>query len=735
MPFRRLITVLLCLLVATAGSFVRAGETGPRIGLVLSGGGARGAAHVGVLKALKEMNIPVHAVAGTSMGAVVGGLYAAGMEPEALERLVTDIDWQDAFSDRSARTTRTFRRRQDDLGYLVKFDVGFNDGEIQLPKGLIQGQKLGLILREQTLPVSHIDDFDDLPTPYRAVAADLADGASIVLGAGDLVAAMRASMAAPGVFAPVEVDGRVLVDGGIAKNIPIDVGRAMGVDIVIAVDVGFPLKNVDELDSAVSVADQMLTILIRREANAQITAMRPRDVLVIPELEGYSSANFTDVATVIPTGYVAAMAVADELRALAISSAQYADFVAHRDVARRQAPAPAFVAIRGDNPLSENVLKTRLATQPGEPLDPARAAEDAGRIYGLELFEFVDYQLVEKDGRTGIEFQTTARSWGPDYLRFGLTFEEDFEGTSEFNIGARYIQNAVNRLGAEWRTDLQIGTNPRLNSEFYQPLSFDLRYFVSPQVRFEQRNVNVFSATEPFARYRATQSEFALSVGRELGNSGELRVGVAHSTGSARLQIGDEALPNLDFDRGRYFARLRRDTLDDLQFPRNGTQLDLAWSLFRPELGSDTKASLMSASWTRVRSYGRHSLAFGLDLATTESGEVSVLDFFDLGGFLSLSGLDRGQLRGPHAALARLLYYRRLGADSVGLFDWPLYIGASLESGNVWEDRDDVSLDSALVNGSGFVGMDTTFGPLFLAAGFSEDGDTSIYLFLGSPIR
>lgn len=726
---------LLLLLIAAPFGSVSADEPTPRIGLVLSGGGARGAAHVGVLQALKEMHIPIHAVAGTSMGAIVGGLYASGIEPEDLEALVGDIDWQDAFSDRSARTTRTFRRRQDDLGYLIKFDVGFNGGEIQLPKGLIQGQKLGLILREQTLPVSHINNFDDLPTPYRAVAADLADGASVVLESGDLVAAMRASMAAPGVFAPVEVDGRILVDGGIAKNIPIDVGRAMGVDIVIAVDVGFPLKTLDELDSAVAVADQMLTILIRREADAQVESLQPSDILVVPELGAYSSANFTDVATVIPTGHAAAMVAADALRPLAVEPARYAAFVAQRAVARRAAKAPTFVAIRGDKPLSENVLKTRLATKPGQPLDPRQAADDAGRIYGLELFEFVDYQLIEQDGETGLEFRTTARSWGPDYLRFGLTFEEDFEGTSEFNIGARYIQNAVNRLGAEWRTDLQIGTNPIVRSEFYQPLSFDLRYFISPEVEFEQRNVNVFSDTEPFARYRATQSEFALSIGRELGISGEFRVGVAYSTGSARLQIGDEMLPNLDFDRGGYFARLRRDTLDDPQFPRNGTQLDLAWQLFRPELGSDTKASLVSASWTRVRSFGRHSLAFGLDLATTESGEVSVLDFFDLGGFLTLSGLDRGQLRGPHAALARIIYYHRLGADSVGLFDWPLYVGASLERGNVWEDRDDASFGSALVNGSGFIGMDTTFGPLFLAAGFSEDGDSSVYLFLGSPIR
>ncbi|MEO0578651.1 MAG: hypothetical protein AAFZ58_08185, partial [Pseudomonadota bacterium] len=292
-----------------------------------------------------------------------------------------------------------------------------------------------------------------------------------------------------------------------------------------------------------------------------------------------------------------------------------------------------------------------------------------------------------------------------------------------------------NRIGAEWRTDLQIGTNPAVVSQFFQPLSFDLRYFVSPEVRFEQSNVNVFSETEPFAQYRTTESEMSLAVGREIGNSGELRAGAVFSTGSARLQIGDETLPNLDFDRGGYFVRLRRDTLDDLEFPTSGSNVDLTWTMLRSELGSDTSANLAEFEWNRVRSFGRHTVAFGLDLATTESGEVSVLDFFDLGGFLALSGLDRGQLRGPHAGLARAIYYRRFGADSVGPFDSPIYIGGSLEAGNVWEDRDDISIDSALINGSLFIGLDTLVGPLFLATGFSEDADSSVYLFLGSPLR
>lgn len=706
-----------------------------RVGLVLSGGGARGAAHVGVLKVLQELRVPVDAIAGTSMGAVVGGLYAAGMEPDELDALVRDIDWDDAFSDRTARNTLSFRRRQDDTGYLVKFDLGYNNGNFVLPKGIIQGQKLGLILREQTLEVSHIDRFDNLPTPFRAVAADLTNGASVELKEGDLVTAMRASMAAPGVFSPIEVDGRPLVDGGLVKNIPIDVGRAMDVDVIIAVDVGFPLRPADDLNSAVAVADQMLTILIRREADEQIGSLSPSDILLAPRLENYSSANFADVASVIPLGETVARDAADKLRTLAVSEDNYSALVAARQRKRSTPPVPRFVTVDGDVPIIDRAITSRLGYQAGEAFDPGQIAADAGRIYGLELFESVDYSLVEIDGEFGLEYRTVAKSWGPNYLQFGLSFEEEFEGTSEFNVGARYTRTAVNRLGAEWRTDLQIGTSPLVASEFYQPLSFDLRYFVAPEVSFQLSSVDVFDSADRVARFRLSESAARISLGREIGNSGEVRVGIQRSRGNARRRVGDPALINADVNRGGYFLRLARDTLDDPQFPRAGSRFDLTWELERRSVGSDTRANLLSAEWNKFRSWGRHTLGTGIILQTTESGAPTFADFFELGGFLNLSGLDRGQLRGPHAALARFIYFRRLGEAENGLLDWPIYMGASLEAGRTWESRDAVSLESMTTNASLFVGLDTLFGPLFLAAGFSEAGDSSIYLFLGSPVR
>ncbi|HUJ52989.1 MAG TPA: patatin-like phospholipase family protein, partial [Steroidobacteraceae bacterium] len=278
----------------------------PRVGLVLSGGGARGAAHVGVLKVLEQTHVPIDAIAGTSMGAVVGGLYASGLSARDIEKIMTSINWQDAFRDRPPREDLDLRRKEEDENYLVKFPLGVRDGQIVLPKGLVQGQRLTETLRRLTLPVARITHFDDLPTPFRAVATDLENGDRVVMDSGDLTTAMRASLSAPGVFAPVERDGRLLVDGGIADNLPVDIARAMGVDVLIVVDVSAPLLVRQQLSSAPVISNQMLAILIRHNSEAQLASLTPKDILIQPPLGNASSFDFGSVGKVIGAGEIAA---------------------------------------------------------------------------------------------------------------------------------------------------------------------------------------------------------------------------------------------------------------------------------------------------------------------------------------------------------------------------------------------------------------------------------------------
>jgi NTE family protein len=711
-----------------------AGER-PRIGLVLGGGGARGAAHIGVLKELERQRIPIDVITGTSMGAIVGGLYASGMSAAELESLVGSLDWAGALSDKPDREDLSFRRKQDDAQFPIDFELGVRGTDLVLPKGVVQGQKLDLLLRELTVRTSHINNFDELPIPFRAIASDIERGEAYVMGTGDLARSIRASMSVPGVFAPVRIDDRLLVDGGIVGNLPIEVIQELGVDIVIAVDVEFPLYGEDELGSVLAISEQMLTILIRKETLRQIDRLGPRDVLIRPELGIYGSTNFGDILETIEPGEVATRAQTDALQGIALSEAAYDDYHTRRTAPMKRGSSLSFVRVLHEGKLSPAVLESRLSVKAGDPVDPQILAANADRLYGLQLYEHVGYRLVEENGRTGVEYSATTKSWGPNFLQFGVALEDDFDGSTSFNLSARMTRAGLNRLGAEWRTDLTLGTDPELFTEFYQPLSFDSRWFVAPRIDMAQSNLNVFSADETIARLRISEAETGFDFGRELGTFGEFRLGAYRGLGEARVKVGDPSLPNIDFDTGGTFASLRFDTLDNAQFPRSGVRADLRWTLSRPGFGADSNFDTIEAEAAATWSRGKSTLQLGLVYATTIEGESSVQDFFPLGGFLRMSGLERGEISGPHAGLARLVYYRRIGNTTGGIFDTPVYLGVSAEAGNAWQARSEISFDSMMVNGSIFAGIDTFIGPVYLAAGFAEQGKTNVYLFIGELPR
>ncbi len=706
-----------------------------RIGLALGGGGARGAAHIGVLKELERLRIPIDAIAGTSMGAIVGGLYASGKSPDELQQLVESLDWADAFDDQSQREGRNYRRKQDDVAFPIPLELGLRDGSLKLPMGLIHGQKLSLILREQLLHVYDVHDFDDLPTPFRAVASDIETGDAYVMSHGDIELAIRASMSAPGIFSPVVVDGHTLVDGGLVGNVPVSFVRDMGVDIIIAVDVEFPLYRPEKLQSALQITEQMLTILIRKETLRELSGLHDDDILIRPELGEYGSANFQDISQTIAPGAAAAIAIEDRLQMLSVSEDEYREFLAAR---RNQLSPPAnidFVRVIDDGRQADRALTSRIRTEPGDAVDASRFGHDAEYLYGLGRYEQVTYRLVQEEGAAGVEFETRAKSWGPNFVKFGISLEDDFEGSSAFNVAGRLTRTAINSRDAEWRTDLQIGTDPLLSTEFYQPLSRGSRFFIAPQITFEQYSLNAFSGDSSFARYRIGEVEAGLDFGRELGRWGEVRLGAFRGTGNARLKVGDPLLPNFDFNAGGARAKFALDTFDDAQIPKSGTQFNVEWLMSRPGFGADsdfdTVESMIDTAW----SWKQNTLRIGLEYATTIQSDNLIQNFFPLGGFLRLSGLERGEISGPHAGLARIIYYRQIGETGGGLFDFPLYFGGSIEAGNVWQSRSEISLDSLLLNGSVFAGLDTYLGPLFLAAGFSENGDSSFYLFLGTPQR
>jgi NTE family protein len=706
----------------------------PRVGLVLGGGGARGAAHIGVLKELERLRVPIDAIAGTSMGAIVGGLYASGRSATELEELVASLDWAVALSDESNRENLSFRRKQDEREVPIDFNVGIQGTDFVLPKGAIQGQKLDLLLRDLTKDVSHVHDYDDLPIPFRAIASDIEHGEPWVMGEGDLARSIRASMSVPAVFAPVVVDGRLLADGGLVGNLPIEVMRDMDVDVIIAVDVAFPLYSRDELDSALTISEQIVTILIGKETRRQVELLGAGDILIRPELGQFSSSDFGSITNAVEPGAQATRDYADQLADLALDPAAWERYAAARSRPGAGETPLAFVRIVHDGTLATDVLEARLTVAAGDPIDHEVLARNADILFGLQVYEQVGYRLVEESGGVGVEFEARSRTGAPGRLRFGMVLENDFEGSTAFNLSVRMTHAGINPLGAEWRNDLSLGTDSRLQSEFYQPLRLDSRLFVAPRITAKQTNLNEFSGDRPVARYRLTEGEAGFDVGRELANVGEFRIGLFRGLGKADVRIGDSGLQDIDFDTGGAHARLRFDTLDNAFFPRHGLLGDLRWTVSSEGLGASYDFETLEGTFTAAASRGKNTLQVGLEYATTLDSSADPLNQFTLGGFRRLSGLETDALSGPHLALARVVYYRRFGESATPL-DTPVYLGMSAETGNVWQDRSDMGFSSMLWSGSVFVGFDTLIGPVHIAAGYTEDSRSSFYLVVGSPPR
>ena len=720
----------------------RQSEAGrPRIGLVLSGGGARGAAHIGVLKVLEENHVPIDAIAGTSMGAVVGGLYASGFSAADIERVMTSVDWQDAFRDRPARKDLNFRRKLEDRNFLVKFPLGLKGRKFRLPRGLVQGQKLTQILRSLTLPVSQVQSFDDLAIPFRAIATDIVTGERVVMDHGDLTTAMRASLSAPGVFAPVDSGGRLLVDGGLSSNLPIDVAREMGVDVLIVVDCGFPLLERGNLNSVAEVSNQMLAILIRHNTSMQRETLGERDVIIDPALGDFSSLDFGEHEKAMKIGEQAARGASERLAALGVPAEEFQRIVAARAARRSDPPRIDFLQVEPGSERYAGAIDALFSDQVGHVADPTQLGKRVNELYGQGNLEIFDYRVVPgeatppDDPAYGLALTTRRNSWGPNYLRFGLQLQNDFEGNSSFNAAVRGTLAEITKYGGEWVWDLQVGETPRVATEVYLPVGYRSRWFTAPHAEFQIRTLPVADENEHIlAEYRVRSTNFGIDFGRELGNYGEVRVGWGRSFGESTVRVGDPILGSREFDSRTFFGEFRYDSVDDVNFPRRGGTFALGWQAEREGKGTltDANADLLVYDQLYAHSWGRNTgILWGSAGLRTDNDIDVVRAFFSLGGFLNMSGITPETLVGPNYAILRAIYYRQIGVGGTGFLDVPVYIGASLEQGNVWNRRQDISFASSKTNGSVFLGMDTILGPVYFALGMNDEGGSAYYLFLG----
>jgi NTE family protein len=497
----------------------------------------------------------------------------------------------------------------------------------------------------------------------------------VVLGKGDLARSIRASMAVPVAFAAVKIDGRLLVDGMLAGNVPIDVARAMGADIVIVVDVGEPLLSSDDIGSLFGVLGQVATLLSRRNVDEQLKTLTPRDILITPTLGSFSSGDFAHAAEAIAIGFEAAEKARPQLESLAGSIAVAEHVAPAAGIQSTGAPVIEFVRIESNSPIAEAVILKKLAVRVGEPLNRDALQQGISDLYGLELFSSVRYEIVSDGEKLGLLVTIDERHWGPDYLKFGLALSSDFEGESLWNIGASYRKTALNGYAGEALIGIQLGEDPIAALDLYQPLDRDLRWFIDPTLLFRAGNVSRYENNDQVEEFRVNRYGGSIAGGRELGRWGEARVGLRRFAGDIDVRIGDPTLPSDNFDSAEVFIKLSYDTLDNRNFPHYGGINTVEWVESVESIGADSNFTQLNVSTGGVHTWSGLTVGGGVEFNYTAHGMAPVQNRYRSGGFTRLSGFAEHQLSGQQVLLFRSFAYQHLAKIKLLL----VYIGGSLE--------------------------------------------------------
>jgi NTE family protein len=704
----------------------------PKVCLALSGGGARGAAHIGVLKVLEQYRVPIDCIAGTSMGSLVGAAYATGMTIAEMDEITSSITTELLFKENPPREELSMQRKADDYSLLFGPEIGLVGKSFKFPKGVVTGVQLETVLRKLS-KVKGFHRFDDLAIPFRAVATDLVTGKAVVFKEGELANVMRASMSVPGAIAPAEFGGMILVDGMLTENLPVQVARSLGADIVIAVNVGTPLLTRDQLGGIFGVAGQMVSILTEQNVQASIALLKPTDLLISPELGNYTTADFDALAKIAVLGEPAAEKVAGRLKGLSLPPAAYAELRKRQTVA----PAPDLrkideirvVDLKRVNP--ETVIAD-METVAGQPINQDVLDRDMRRIYGTGDFEHVNYTLIDEPGKRVLAVEAVEKTWGPDYVRFGLGLSSDFSSQSSFfNLAASYRKTWINSLGASWRNMVQFGFNNIVASEFYQPLNAEGDYFVAPNISYLTRPVYLYQGRNNVASYNFTSAQIGLAAGVDFKRYGELRVALVGGGLKPQLETGSIFLApdNTRISQGGVNTTLLLDRLDSVHFPRSGWRFGANVYSSTTGLGADQSYNRWTAEGTAAYSVGDHTFNVAFKAGGKLGGEeLPLYSWFQWGGFLQQSGYKTGQLYGNSMTYGRAMYYHRImrGTMLDGAFG-----GVSLEMGRYGVPLLPDAPSGLLTSGSLFIGADTPIGPAYLGYGRAADGNQSFYFFLG----
>ncbi|MSR08591.1 MAG: hypothetical protein EXR82_03515 [Gammaproteobacteria bacterium] len=733
-PVPVLISLLVALPLAAEQGPPPVSPAGPRIGLVLGGGGAKGAAHIGVLRVLDEMRIPISCVVGTSMGALVGGTFASGMPPEEIEREVLAINWSKTVGSEGARDRMPINRKLAGITYTNSLDLGIKGGRLQGGGGLLKSQNIEDVIRGLVTAARSTKDFDDLPIPFRAVATDMLAGDMVVLEDGDLSVAMRASMSVPGAFSPVLMEGMVLADGGMMRNLPVDVARRLCADVVIAVSLESPAPQPENLTTTLDLASRSLDVMIEANQKAQVATLTDVDVSIVVPMGDIGSASFQRIPEAVPLGRAAALAQQAKLRRYALPEDQY---LAWRQSLSRESGSPmrlADVKVTGLKRVSPDYVRTQLEiVAPGKQVTTAQIVADTARIYALGDFERVEYVLSGPRDATTLEVRAVEKSWGPRFVRFDLGFTASGVGNLEAVIRADYDRTWLNQRGGEWRNAIQFGQQSLLQTSLYQPLDVPQHFFIEPLIRFENDREDIYDEGDRVATYALRQLYGQIDAGMNLGPRAQIRAGLRSGWLDAQRDTGATVLPNIDRQVDSS-AQLRfvYDTRNDASLPTRGTFLNARLVSSGAWLGGQESYGLAEGVLSKFYPFRGDALSFILGGGKRLNGQLPPTQEFQLGGIRTFPGLQYGELRGDSYWVAGTRYNWKI-ADIQSLFGQTIYAGLRLQAGRMGEPIDEAD-DGAVYGISGNLGANTPLGPIILSLGYVDNDSWALQLAIGRPI-
>jgi NTE family protein len=728
--FGLLLLVLLC--GPASGHAADSDPQRQRIALVLSGGGARGLAHVGVLQVLEQMRVPVDCVVGTSMGALVGGAFAAGVRPGKMREVLDENDIGLLFDDLPPRASIPQTVRRDDYRPLFDFTLGYNNGQVQLPAGASAGYKFELFLKSligQGASVSGLD-FDKLPTPYRAIATDLETGQMKVFSEGDLAKVMRASMSLPAIVAPTQIGDSLYVDGGLLRNLPVDIGRTLCGDIIIAVNLGTPLLKRDQLRSVFDVAGQSVHLMMEQNVRQSLGELDGDDVLIEPELAEYSASAFDAKDEIIERGVRAAESSRQALQHLALDQAGYDRWVAERD---GRAPPPIEVArirVNASMGFNAKAVEKDLRVKAGKDFDYKDLNREIAAMYGRADFAYLGYSVVPEEGGATLVIDAEAKPWGPGYLKFGLGAASDFTSPTQLNVAASYRRSWANSLGGEWRVDGQIGYDSFLGVEFMQPLQVRDGAFIAPHIEARRTSVPYYLEDTRFGQFFVDSAGGGLDAG-VTGAVGDVRLGPYVAAVHTKPDFGALSffIPEQDLVVSGLRLSAIADQLDNPILPHSGWYASLNGRTTHVTGDAEDDYTRIFGVLRGVKSFGANTFSLKLETGQTLGGEISVYDTFQLGGPQRLSGLYLDQLSGSRYDLGVLSYYHQYSRlpSQIGR---GLYVGMSAEAGRT----DDPLMKNPwdwVYGGSVYWVADTVLGAVYLGYGISSLNQRSAYLMIG----